>query len=218
MNYFNLSAKFYILITLILIIPATYLSYKIQDFLLSIQAISPTIKQLSEWGIIQIPTGVAILIGLLFLLENYLWKLKFVNKIFVLPPDINGRFEGEIESSFNNNKHDIVIEIKQKLFSISINLYTNKSSSYSFVASIDKDSHDYWNLYYAYTSDPITISDDADMNRHDGFAIIKILDNGKKIDGYYFNNPRYRGTHGNITCSLKGKRLNGQFYNELKSI
>lgn len=209
MNLFKVTPKFFIYFIIITLGPAMQLA-KFFEYLLEQISFIDTIRQFIDLGIIEAPTTVIIIHLLFCLYESYLWKIcpfRYIHQI----PDINGRYEGEIESSLDNNKYKIALEIKQTLSNVLVSLYSEKSSSASFISNIAKNNHDNWVLSYIYRNNPKTVAGDLDMRIHDGFASLEIFDNGQKLSGTYFNDSRERKTHGLLTCSFIDKKTKGHF-------
>lgn len=208
MYTFRISPKFFIFFTLIVLIPTTIVSKFLQDLLQQFSSIN-IVKQLIGWGLIEPPTTVLIIIFLFWLYDAHLWKFWpfcYIHSV----PNINGRYEGEGESSFNK-KYKMILEIKQTLSNINISSYFEKSLSSSTIANIVKNEHNNWSLSYIYRNNPITVNTDLDMRMHEGFASIEIFDGGKKLKGKYFNDSRERRTHGVFSCKLVGRKKVGYF-------
>lgn len=207
MNLHTLGFKFYALFTLVTIIPATWIAQRISEVLAQLPE---PVSQFAKWGVVEAPTAV-LLIGILFFLyERYLWRLPGIRHLHGIP-DINGRYKGDVESSYDNKKYPIVLEIFQTLSTVKVCLYTERSSSYSVMANIGTNGHRNQFLAYAYKNTPITVSNDRDMMPHDGFACLEIFDSENRLDGNYHNDPRNRPTHGKLSCTLESQKTLGHF-------
>lgn len=209
MQRFRLGPKFYILFTLVTVFPASWVATLLKS---SIEQSSfDFVKTLGNLGVIEAPTTVA-LIGLLFwLYQSYLWRIwpfQYLHGV----PDIAGRYEGEVESSFESgSKHRIALEIQQTLLSVSVSLYTERSSSFSVIADVGKNQHGNPFLAYVYKNTPRTVSRDLDMRTHDGFASLDIFRAERRLDGFYYNDPRERPTHGKLSCTFVQRARMGRF-------
>lgn len=131
-------------------------------------------------------------------------------------PNINGRYEGDLMSSFTETKeqngtYKTAIEIKQTLTNINVCLYTERSRSYSLIANICKNNNGNYELVYVYQNNTSVIGTDSDMRDHNGTAILEISDDGSTLDGNYFNNPRERGRYGKIKVTKVTSGINGKF-------
>ncbi len=161
-------------------------------------------------------TAVVILLAMFWLVDKWLWRIKGVRIILPIPPDINGRYCGDLVSSYDKDKgidkkYKITLEIKQSLTRVKINLYTENSSSYSVVASIGKNNQDNWEISYLYQNKTNTVNHNEDMKDHGGAAFLEIFNAGEILKGNYFNNPRDRGRHGSLDLKYQGKNLLGHF-------
>lgn len=210
MKSFKVTPKFLIFFTLITVFPATWLAHFFQ-YLLQHLSSNNLIKQLIDWGLIYTPTTIVIIYFLFWLYEAHFWKVwlfQYIHRI----PNINGRYEGETESSFDNHKHKIFLEVKQTLLNISVNLYSSEQSfSHSYIANLVKNEQGNWSLVYIYKSNPITISEDLDMRAHDGSANLQIFPKEQLLKGRYFNDSRERPTFGFLYCRFSSKELKGHF-------
>ena len=215
MKQFKLSAKFYIIFSLIFSIPASDTASWLQSVFNNFKETN-ILRYFAEMGIIEVPTAVIILLFLFWVTDKWVWRIPGLTSLLRLPDNINGRYEGDLVSSYDKDRkvdktYKIVLEIKQSLTEIKVNLYTNNSCSYSLVASVGKNNQDNWELCYLYQNKTSTVNHDEDMKDHGGAAFLKIFDDGLKLKGNYFNNPRDRGRHGNMDLKYTGRKLLGRF-------
>lgn len=213
MKTFYLNSKFYIIFSLLLSVPASFLSSKITTY---INSLPPTnfFYHLSSSGIIEAPTTVIILLFFFWLFNEYVWKIYLIKKIIGIP-NINGRYEGSLTSTYTESKeqngtYNIAIEIKQTLTVICVYLYTEKSCSYSLIANLCTNNNGNHELVYVYQNKTSALNTDTDMRDHNGTAFLEIFEDGKLLKGNYFNNPRERGRFGKmevtkVTSGIKGK-------------
>jgi len=210
MKKFEISNRFYIVFTLlfsIVLLPAT----KGINSLLENIDWAP-LKKLVVLGVFEPPTLVILIVLLLWLYVAYLWKCPVLNLIHGVP-NINGRYTGSIQSSYDPEKnYKCVLEVRQTLTRVEINLFTERSSSWSVIANIVVNEHGNWALAYIYTNMPKTIEvADSDMRCHRGFATLEIFEDRVKLEGEYFNHSRERSTHGTISCKRKSRKLKGRY-------
>lgn len=202
MKEHKLTIKFYIVFFLIFITPAIYLN-KFFVYLINFLPSNNFFNYLSDVGFFSFLSVSLFLFTFFYIFDKWLYWI--IDKMFK-KPNISGRYEGELISSYKeNSRHNVVIEIKQSLTSVLINLYTKNSSSFSVVSAIGKNNFGNWSLYYIYENNTATVGHDEDMKNHCGVAILNILENS--LQGCYFNNPRDRGRHGNIDVKFISKKL-----------
>ena len=209
MKPYKLETKFYVMFTLITVVISTPLAKILQNIVRGFDY--PSVQMLCNLGVIEAPTVIILVLGLFWIYNMYLWKtipFKYFHNI----PNINGRFEGVLESSYSaENKYNIVIEIEQTLTNIYIKLYSEKSPSYSIISNIGKNEQNNWSVYYIYQNCPTTVNTDQDMRDHTGSASFEIFNNGSRLKGNYFSNPRNRGRYGNFEVNKVDIKLKGHF-------
>lgn len=200
--------KFYAIFTLITIVPATVIAQAITNLLTS--APGP-FTQFAAWGLIQPPAAIALVVLLFVLYNRFLWKkwpFIWIHGI----PDINGRYEGAGESSYQDGfKYLVVLEVHQTLLDTLVCLYTERSGSHSVMSAIGQNERRNQYLSYSYKNAPKTIADDRDMRPHDGFACLEIFDKGDRLEGSYFNDPRERGSFGKLVLKRVSRKTQGKF-------
>ncbi len=212
METFSLKSKFYIIFSLLLSIPASFLASKISTYIDSLPPAN-LFYHLASLGIIKAPTIIVILLFFFWLFNEFVWKIYLIRKIINIP-NINGRYEGSLISTYTksneqNGTYPIVIEIKQTLTSINVWLYTERSCSYSLIANLCKNNNGNYELVYVYQNKTSALNTDIDMRDHNGTALLEIFDDGKMLKGNYFNNPRERGRFGQIEVIYTASKLKG---------
>lgn len=199
---------------MILSIPAYWLASILKTIVDSLPE-SNFFYYLSSVGVFEAPTAVGLLLAAFWLFNKEIWKFYPIKKLLGVQ-NLNGRYEGELmsthtENNEQNGTYKIAIEIKQSLTSISVFLYTERSCSYSIIASIGSNSNDNYELMYIYQNQTSAMNTDADMRDHKGVAFLEIFENGKKLTGSYFNNPRERGRYGIIKVEKVKGCIKGKF-------
>jgi hypothetical protein len=137
---------------------------------------------------------------LLWVYDNYLWKLPFLRKIpWFYIPDLNGKWNAEIKSSYQNFETSVKARatIRQTAVKMSIGLETETSSSHSTTASLLKiDGANKYELIYHYINEPKADSVNT-MNIHHGTSCME-FSTTDMIEGDYFSG-RGRVNYGKIT-------------------
>ncbi len=211
MKQFKLSPTFYIIFSLVLAIPASFVASQAQNYLNTLSQ-ENLLQKLASMGVVEAPTTVVVLLFLFWIIDSCFLKIKGVSRLPGLPYNINGRYEGTLVSSYDETKtYKIILEITQKLTEVSVRLYTENSASYSLVATIGKNNQGNWCISYLYQNNTSTVNHDEDMKDHGGAATLEIMEQGARLKGNYFNNPRDRGRHGSIDAKFVAKKLEGKF-------
>ncbi|MCB9352085.1 MAG: hypothetical protein H6573_32020 [Lewinellaceae bacterium] len=157
-------------------------------------------------------------IGLiLFLINEYWWKNWWMNWLVNIP-DLNGRYSGELISSYQGEDgkpvmKDCVMEIKQNASSIHICTYyadkgTNvqNSMSYSVAEEVVKEKNGSFTLYYLFTNEPDNMNEA--LRKHDGTAKFTYLADKRELVGEYYN---HRLNKGAMRVRYEGKVLLHRF-------
>ncbi len=161
-----------------------------------LQAIST--KHPSSWYFLIDTVGAIGAYGLLYkLFDLYLWKYlpwKAFGTVDV--PNIEGRWKGEIFSSYDgrNSPIESVLEIKQTFSQVKVCMYMKKSYSYSLVAGFVKEQTEETTLHFEYLNIPNDQASDT-MSPHFGTAFLVLHSDTNKIYGEYYNSPRFSRGH-----------------------
>lgn len=127
-----------------------------------------------------------------FFYDKCIWKLfKWWHHI----PNLEGKWEGSLISSFNEKRIPMEMEIKQTWSKISFKSTFPKteSSSYSNVAAIYVDGNNGTEIYFGFKNDSDSIADG--LQSYNGYNILRLITEDK-IKARYFNereNPNYKG-------------------------
>lgn len=169
------------------------------------------------YGYVGIFSTVSILILTLTLINNVLWKYK-IFKWLVNIPDINGRYEGELISSFIDpltnlpTKKKCVIEITQNASECKINSYygdwntnTQTSDAASVLEEIIKKSNGIFEVFYVFSNTANALQNN--LHNHIGTCNLKYFKDIKTLDGEYYNQ---RGLKGTISVTFTQKELLGR--------
>ncbi|HNP31793.1 MAG TPA: hypothetical protein PKN96_00720 [Flavobacterium sp.] len=157
------------------------------------------------------------LITIIFLFINYFgWKC-FVFKWLINIPNLNGRYEGILISSFENPdgtkmRKKCIMEIKQNASSIHIHSYfgdmessENTSSSYSVSEHLSEDNDGIFKLYYIFTNETEMLQ--TQLNNHIGTSKFRYYEDIKTLKGDYYNQRKNNGT---IEVVFQQKKLLGR--------
>lgn len=131
------------------------------------------------YPIIEIPSVIGVYEFTKYIFNKYLWKTKLLSR-FLKIPNINGIWEGTIETSFNENheKLDVEMKIKQDLDKILIIYNTEKSTSYSTIAEIDISNEFCTELFYQYINQPKDKYCE-ELNIHHGSTSCRLTEDNK---------------------------------------
>jgi hypothetical protein len=139
----------------------------------------------------------------LWLYDNYLWKLKLFQKIeWFKIPNLNGKWETEIRSSFDNFKTPMVSSmlINQTASKMSIISETTMSISQSNIAAILRAEKHRFELTYTYINKPKADSVNT-MQIHYGTGFFSIKADTGALEGEYYTG-RGRQTFGTIKAHI----------------
>jgi hypothetical protein len=147
--------------------------------------------------------------------EKALWHtylFQRFNNWLNIPPDLRGRWEGELKSSLNPEKpRRFVLEVEQTLTSIEIFSYSDFGNSRSILAEIGSDEkEDVFSLCFFWQGE-IDISEGAGhrITRFNGYTILNQNKEGNSdnMEGSYFTNLFPQQTLGQIQLSRVGFEL-----------
>jgi len=169
----------------------------------------------SNWYFIFETLGVLGAYGLLYkLFDLYLWKYIPWNSFRVVEfPNLEGRWKGQIFTSYNNQSSPIeaILEIKQTFSEINVCMYMKKSHSFSLHSGFIKEEAGKSALHFEYINIPNTKAEDT-MNPHFGTGNLTLQTNSDTLKGEYYNSPRFgRGHAGNYEFKFLDKKLKHSF-------
>lgn len=146
-----------------------------------------------------------------FLFKKWFWKFKIFRPLIVKVPNLNGVWEGKLESYWEDSNNESIPPIQIKVFirqdfdSISIEMHSDKMISNSYTANIVTDKNTgAQELIYNYTSK--SKIDNRETNPwHDGTTKLFIHDGGNiKLEGEYWT---VRKTIGKIRLNRVSKNI-----------
>lgn len=148
----------------------------------------------------------AIFAGLYFLFDKYLWRVKRLRKV-LLVPDLNGIWTCEGKTTLKNGEQasfewTSTITISQSWSKLLIHLQTSKSESKSISASIFHEEGIGYRLLYQYNNKPN--ADQLDLRNHSGSAELLFSENTSSASGSYYTD-RHRTTVGIMNLIREGE-------------
>ena len=141
----------------------------------------------------------------------WIWRWKRLQGWLIPFPDLNGTWQGHIQTNWKDAKGLVpepipaILTIKQSFGQISCVMRTGEMESHSYIEGfcIDKDAQ-VRRLCYSYTSRPKTSLRDS-STPHDGSILFKIIGTPvKKLEGEYWTQ---RNTTGTVTLTLRTSKL-----------
>lgn len=214
LKYYN--TTWFVITILVISIPIDYVSNYLEDWIMKKWMLKDIYKYLSTFSTISLLT-----FSISFI-NSFLWKVKLSEyrlfKWLVDIPNLNGRYEGILESSFpnsvtnENTKKKCVIEIVQNASKITINSYyanvdgTETSKSESFSEEIIKKNDGFYDLYYFFKNNANTLS--KGLSNHLGACKLTFYPEDKELRGEYYND---RLCKGNISVKFKSKKIKGKY-------
>ena len=163
---------------------------------------------------------ILLLIGSLFV--AYGWRLPIFRRWLVRFPDLNGTWQGSIQTTWKNPETGeipgpvpAILTIKQSFISISCVMRTAEMCSRSYFADfwIDRDQQ-VQKLGYSYLSSPLP-SVRHRSAPHDGTMVFDVIGNpATKLNGIYWTS---RSTAGEISMTLRTRKLLEELPSDLGS-
>jgi len=149
----------------------------------------------------KLPDAVTVFVVISFVFTKWLWRRPFFRGWLVRFPNLQGTWEGELHSTWENpgTKQRIpplklILVIRQTFSSISCTMFTKESESYSRAAqlALDDDAGAI-SLSYSYTNrSKANIRDRSPM--HDGAAHLKVVTvPSRMLEGEYWTGRRTTG-------------------------
>lgn len=149
---------------------------------------------------IELPSIPAIYALLFYFFDNFLWKNILFKKLgIIIADDLNGKWAGTIQSSYNNFKSNIYAElnITQSATQLKICGVFGESKSISIQESFGKSEIDNKvALFYFYRNEPNYDAANS-MVTHDGSAKLVYNKEDDSLNGYYYSGKE-RNNYGTI--------------------
>jgi small nuclear ribonucleoprotein (snRNP)-like protein len=152
-----------------------------------------------------VKTGIIISLSLLlvWLINNLLWKCKFLNInscFFDKIPNLNGKWKGIIINTKDNEEQQANITIEQTYLNIFITTEVERGNSITYCGELIKVNGNNWKLIWTWHSNSI-----YDGKEFSGTDIVDVISDDK-LEGIYFTNANVdeRGCTSGI---FKAKKL-----------
>ena len=138
------------------------------------------LKNLSIIGIITI-----ISIRFFLFINKRLWKFKFFKILLDSPPNLNGKWEGEIINTKDNKSQKMEMFIDQTYLEVYVKVLVERGDSITWVGDIIKINNNDWELIWNWRSS-------NEKGEFSGTTILNIL-NEEKMEGFYYTNSNIDG-------------------------
>lgn len=145
------------------------------------------------------------------LFNNHFWSWPIFKFFKIVEfPDLRGRWEGTISSSYRNKKILAFLEIRQTFSKIDIDVYCQESQSTSIMAEFVEENGKLA-LHHEYQNRPNELAKKT-MNIHYGTARLCYFDDKNILKGSYYNVNRFKRGHiGNLKFHFRDKKLLRRF-------
>ena len=149
------------------------------------------------------------------------WKWRLFRWMVDLP-DLNGRYKGELMSSFIGpgglpTRKPCVVEIRQTASKLHISSYfadevtgLASSSSHSVLEEIKKEENGFFKVYYVFVNDTGFL--EGEIRNHTGTANFSYFPDKRTLSGEYYNQRCNRGT---IVVQFQQEETLGRFNEEI---
>jgi hypothetical protein len=154
-----------------------------------------------------LPHAVTLYVLVRFLFVRFAWRWRFFHPWLVPMPDLEGRWEGTLTSTWSDvataarpEPIPATLFIRQTFSSVVVTISTAESTSHSDAARLSEDeAGGAIRLTYIYTNRPrATVRDHSAI--HDGAATLVLAANGRELNGEYWTS---RKTTGDMVFSFK---------------
>ncbi|MEO7982541.1 MAG: hypothetical protein ABI688_00540 [Bacteroidota bacterium] len=212
MNFKYYKSHYLIIFILVCLVIGDQMSHGIEEWLKD----RPTLARIN-WLTHSFSTLSIIVLAILFV-NKIGWKWPFFRWLVDIP-NLNGRYEGKIISSYKkdgqqeNTEKPCVIEIKQNASFIHVQAYfedpktaQDTSKSHSISEEIVKEKSGFYSLHYIFLSESDVLQ--IELNNHGGTAKLNYYPDKKRLEGSYYNQ---RNNFGKIIVSFNSSKRLGRF-------
>jgi len=137
-------------------------------------------------------------LGMFFIINNYLWRTKYIRGLFGSIPNINGEWKGIIVNKDDGKEQESKLIITQRWLNINVETKVERGDS-STISSEIINTNDTWKLYFVWEAS-------FDGSSFDGSTIVHINNDENFLDGRYYTNAK--STEKNCTVgSFKARKV-----------
>lgn len=210
MNFKYYKTDRLIIFLLVLSVVYNYVSNFLEDFIKQYPFFQQIYSYVGAFSTVALITATLIFINLVG------WKYSAF-KWLVDIPNLNGRYKGELISSYQSSpgvyvQKVFVMEIKQTASKLEIFSYSGDSGNNSPTSSSisrseqikSESNNNASSVYYIFSNETSPL---LSLNNHFGTAEVKYFKDIKKLEGQYYNQ---RGNTGKIEVLFQGKKLLGR--------
>lgn len=210
MNFKYYKTDRLVIVILVLAVIYNYVSNFLEDFIKQYPVFQQIYSYVGTFSTVALITATLIFIDLIG------WKYSAL-KWLVDIPNLNGRYKGELISSYQSSpgvfvRKVFVMEIKQtastlEIFSYSGDFGNNSPTSSSISRSEQiklESNNNAISIYYIFSNETSPL---LTLNNHFGTAEVKYFKDIKKLEGQYYNQ---RGNTGKIEVLFEGEKLLGR--------
>ena len=169
-----------------------------------------------NYGIVTIPIA-----GIWLFFEHFGWRWNFLRRMLKstlkFPPDLRGRWVGEVDRHGENNPHAFIFEISQTFTKITVTAFSANSESQSIVADVTTapSTDDHFKLCFLWQGETGNILE-GEANQSGlfyGYSICRYVQrtDGRFLIGEYFSNRKPKQTRGTHTVKWTAKETLGNF-------
>jgi len=143
-------------------------------------------NKLNWWEIVtKTSIIISISLGIVYLINKFLWKFKCISFLLDSPPNIIGKWEGIIINTKDNKKQFMEMTIEQTYLEVFITVDAERGLSTTYVGDIVKNNQNDWKLMWIWHAN-------YQGREFSGTTILNII-NENKLKGFYFTNANVDG-------------------------
>lgn len=207
-KYYNTDRLIIFILTMSIVY--NYISVKIETFISKYEFFKEIYSYIGMFSTITLITTTILLI------DRIGWKYKLFNTWLIDIPNLNGRYKGELISTYQSSPgvyvtKIFVMEIKQTASKLHIYSFFGElgnnsvtSTSISVSEQLTSESNNTTNIFYIFTNETAPL---LNLNNHLGTGKLKYFKDIKKLEGEYYNQ---RGNSGKIEVVYEQDKLLGR--------
>jgi hypothetical protein len=117
---------------------------------------------------------------LFYIINNYLWKLKPINRYLGSIPNINGKWEGKVQNYNDQKEQTAEINITQDYLEIKIEVKVERGTSYTYSIEIMSETEEIWRLIWTWKVE--------NFEKTFMGTTVALIKENKELEGFYFTN------------------------------